>query len=350
MDRELRYEDLKIRFAEAKDTKELFRWWNDGKVMAHAGFPAGLGISEEEIRKLIGKDDEHSRHLILEYREEAIGEMNYRLPEDHAEIGIKICEAEKQEKGLGRRYLSLLIEELFKEREEIRLDTCAENARARHVYELLGFRLKDLCRNGYTDPSGKSHDVAYYTLKKEEFHSFLEDYYLARPEESDAESITDYRNEVIKTGGTFDGCSSLQGKDDPLKWIGENRLMEMGDMLPPGYVRGIQYSLFDRKKNEIAGMLNIRPDMTGSPFLLEYGGNIGYSIKPSRRKEGLGRLQLQKALELCRREYHLDRVLITCLESNEASRRTILSCGGIYERTTHIGFLEEGIERYTVFL
>jgi uncharacterized protein YodC (DUF2158 family) len=39
--------NLTIRNATSKDTSILCKWWNDGKVMAHAGFPNGLGISEE---------------------------------------------------------------------------------------------------------------------------------------------------------------------------------------------------------------------------------------------------------------------------------------------------------------
>ena len=43
------YNTLRIRNAAAKDAAQLAAWWNDGRVMAHAGFPNGLGISAEEI-------------------------------------------------------------------------------------------------------------------------------------------------------------------------------------------------------------------------------------------------------------------------------------------------------------
>ncbi len=43
------YENLTIRQAEVTDAKQLAAWWNDGAVMAHAGFPNGLGTTEEEI-------------------------------------------------------------------------------------------------------------------------------------------------------------------------------------------------------------------------------------------------------------------------------------------------------------
>lgn len=48
MDR-LEYGDICIRQAKATDAKQLTAWWNDGTVMEHAGFPNGLGTTEEEV-------------------------------------------------------------------------------------------------------------------------------------------------------------------------------------------------------------------------------------------------------------------------------------------------------------
>lgn len=69
----IRYKNLTIRQADVADAKQLTAWWNDGTVMAHAGFPYGLGTSEEDI----------------------------------AEIGIKICENDCQNRGVGRKCLSM---------------------------------------------------------------------------------------------------------------------------------------------------------------------------------------------------------------------------------------------------
>ena len=38
-----------IRDAAAADAPQLGIWWRDGRVMAHAGFPLGLPISDEKI-------------------------------------------------------------------------------------------------------------------------------------------------------------------------------------------------------------------------------------------------------------------------------------------------------------
>lgn len=72
--------NLTIRNATSKDASILCKWWNDGKVMAHAGFPNGLGTSEEVIRQQISGDtDEILRRLIIEIDEVPVGEMSYRI-------------------------------------------------------------------------------------------------------------------------------------------------------------------------------------------------------------------------------------------------------------------------------
>ena len=75
----IRNNNLTIRNATSNDASILCKWWNDGRVMAHAGFPNGLGTSEEIIvQQLSGDTDEFHRHLIIEVDGAPTGEMNYR--------------------------------------------------------------------------------------------------------------------------------------------------------------------------------------------------------------------------------------------------------------------------------
>ena len=69
----IQYKNLIIRQAEAADAKQLAAWWNDGAVMAHAGFPNGVGTTEEEVAKGLGKGS-----LIIQENDRLIGECNYR--------------------------------------------------------------------------------------------------------------------------------------------------------------------------------------------------------------------------------------------------------------------------------
>ena len=78
------------------------------------------------------------------------------------------------------------------------------------------------------------------------------------------------------------------------------------------------------------GYLALRHALT--PFLLEEGGHIGFSVRPSRRREGHATRALALALPRAS-ALGLDQVLITCDDDNEGSRRTIEHNGGVYEDT-----------------
>lgn len=164
--------DLCIRSAEVDDCAQLAKWWNDGSVMAHAGFPNGLGTTEEQIREQIAQDGDTSRmRLIIQYKGLAIGEMSYyNLGNKVAEIGIKICNTDFQEKGLGRIVLSMFIRKLFSMGyAKIVLDTNLKNVRAQHVYELLGFQKVRVNENSWTNQVGELQSSVDYELVPDHF-------------------------------------------------------------------------------------------------------------------------------------------------------------------------------------
>lgn len=173
---DIAFGDLHIRDAVPDDAGQLCTWWNDGVVMAHAGFPQGLGIAEASIAaKLCAQTDANRIHMILE-NSRPIGEMNYRDMGDRVcEIGIKICESSAQNRGLGKIILRLFIERLFSEcgYEKIRLDTDLKNTRAQHVYERIGFRRIRVCHDSWKDQAGNMRSSVDYELTKEEFASFF---------------------------------------------------------------------------------------------------------------------------------------------------------------------------------
>ena len=167
--------DIIIRNAEKGDCSQLAAWWNDGNVMAHAGFPLGLNTTAEEIQNKIAEDtDETKRRLMIEYQGQRIGEMNcYNVGNHVAEIGIKICESSFQEKGLGRIVLSMLIRELFmRGYTKIILDTNKNNTRAQHVYEKLGFRRVRIHENSWKNQLGELQSSIDYELTPDEFVDF----------------------------------------------------------------------------------------------------------------------------------------------------------------------------------
>ncbi len=168
----IRLEGIHIRNAFFADCQRLADWWNDGSVMAHAGFPNGIGTTPDEVSRQIADEcDEKGRTLIIEYCGRPIGEMSYRNIGSHtAEIGIKICESDYQGKGLGRIILSLFIKELFSTGfTKIVLDTNLKNLRAQHIYELLGFQKIRVNHDAWTDQIGELQSSVDYELIPEHF-------------------------------------------------------------------------------------------------------------------------------------------------------------------------------------
>ena len=160
--------DIMIRDAAVSDAAQLCLWWNDGTVMAHAGFPLGLGTTEAEIAEKLCACDGCHRHMIL-YENKPIGEMNYReIDAAVCEIGIKICDASMQNRGLGKTILRLFINALFDAGyEKIILDTNLNNTRAQHVYETLGFRRVRVNVDAWKDQLGIPQSSVDYELTKD---------------------------------------------------------------------------------------------------------------------------------------------------------------------------------------
>ncbi len=84
------------------------------------------------------------------------------------------------------------------------------------------------------------------------------------------------------------------------------------------------------------GTIDLRHEL--NDFLLDAGGHIGYSVRPTARRAGLATWALGQTL-LTARELGLERVLLTCDPDNDASARTIERNGGHLDdvRQTSIG-------------
>jgi predicted acetyltransferase len=82
--------------------------------------------------------------------------------------------------------------------------------------------------------------------------------------------------------------------------------------------------------------------------LRNFGGNIGYSVRPDRAQKGYATRMLKECLGVCRasdgaRACH-------CIEGNEGSKRTILAHGGVYENTVFCERDNVTLERYWITL
>ena len=141
---------------------------------------------------------------------------------------------------------------------------------------------------------------------------------LVRPSCEYAEQVMQYKEDMLANNDSVDGCAGLEEVNSFTEWIDfENRLKrKYGEgYVPSEVLLGVRI-----EDDKVVGIIDYRHPLT--PFLLKYGGNIGYSILPSERHKGYASEMLKLLLEICR-EFGEKKVLLTCDKTNEASRKTI---------------------------
>jgi predicted acetyltransferase len=122
--------------------------------------------------------------------------------------------------------------------------------------------------------------------------------------------------------------------------IASTRFMDTSQPAPEGKVHATQFWITD-DDDALVGFLHMRHTL--NDFLLERGGHIGYGVRPTRRREGHASRALALGLDALR-DLGVDRALVTCEDDNEASARTIESCGGVLED------VRDGARRYWIAL
>jgi predicted acetyltransferase len=95
---------------------------------------------------------------------------------------------------------------------------------------------------------------------------------------------------------------------------------------PPGHVPST--TLWWLAGDEFLGRITIRHRLT--PGLREYGGHIGYDIRPAARRRGHATAMLAAALPVAG-TLGIDPALITCDADNDGSRKVIEANGGVLE-------------------
>ncbi|HHT15781.1 MAG TPA: GNAT family N-acetyltransferase [Clostridiales bacterium] len=176
-------DNITIRSAQAHDAKTLNAWWNDGRVMEHAGFPNGLGQPmEETLRQINENRNSINQRCMIEIDGTPVGELNYKIHSDKAAAfpGWKICETDYQNKGYGTKIILTLFEFLFTDEkinslgkiERIVWDTTLENTRAQHVYESkIGATKTKVEENAWQDQLGVWRTAVHYEITRKQFYA-----------------------------------------------------------------------------------------------------------------------------------------------------------------------------------
>lgn len=160
---------------------------------------------------------------------------------------------------------------------------------------------------------------------------------LRRPRLEDKTTVLEMMVEFEEAKSAHDGGFWDTENFDYEDWLLCNADAEMGLNIPEGWVPAIQLVGFEGEK--AVGFLNLRLRL--SDYLLQQGGHIGYSVRPSERGKGYAKAMLEQGICLAISK-NITKILVTCSEKNPASRAVILANGGVLED------VRDTIERYWI--
>lgn len=170
---------------------------------------------------------------------------------------------------------------------------------------------------------------------------------LIKPNLSHKDEILSFKKEMLDFGSDMDGTGALHRLDTVEEWLEMNKNLENKETVIDTWVECEQFAYLRKSDNKIVGMIQFRHYF--NDFLENYGGHIGYSVRPLERQKGYAKQMLKDCMKICK-EFGLDKILVTCDKNNIASKKTILANGGEYEKTVFFEPENIHLERYWIKL
>jgi predicted acetyltransferase len=155
-----------------------------------------------------------------------------------------------------------------------------------------------------------------------------EDLQLRRPAVDLVPSYVDFLDEMAAAGERV----WPSRPHPPETWEGFVARVLRAEVAPePGHVPQTTY--WATLGDAVVGHIGLRHRLNAE--LSEFGGHIGYAVRPAYRARGLAKEMLRRVLRTATAR-EIGRLLLTCAPDNEASIRTIVANGGVLERTIFV--------------
>lgn len=162
----------------------------------------------------------------------------------------------------------------------------------------------------------------------------MEKFYLEKPSMTRKNEIIEYINEFVLYKSNINGTGSL---DKILEGYSFEQVLERClNMENEEYSKKLErcpartFLLIRASDNKIVGTINIRWNLNEK--MLQFGGHIGYGIRPTERRKGYNKINLYLGM-IEAKKLGLNKVMLDCDVNNIASDKTLKSLGGNLERT-----------------
>lgn len=165
-------------------------------------------------------------------------------------------------------------------------------------------------------------------------NNLMETLYLETPSLERKNEIIDYINEFVEHKSDINGTGSLD--KILVGYTFEQALESCLNMQYEEYAKkfgrcqGKTFLLIRKNDNKIIGTINVRWNLTEK--VKQFGGNIGYGIRPTERRKGYNKMNLYLGL-IEAKKIGLDKVMLDCDVENLGSSKTMEALGGKLERT-----------------
>ena len=162
----------------------------------------------------------------------------------------------------------------------------------------------------------------------------MDRFYFEKPSLIRKKEIIEYLDEFVEYGSDINGSGSLDKIYEGYTF--EEALDRCLKMEDEDYAKSVNrcpgktFLLIREDDNRIVGSINVRWNLNED--MLNFGGHIGYGIRPTERRKGYNKINLYMGI-IEAQKVGLDKIMVDCAVNNLGSDKTLKALGGRLERT-----------------